>query len=394
MPKYCYYKSTFGDDNPSIKSPVNEKQRFLLYIIPSRKGAGNSVQYEGFKTTMKIADYFGRTLVLTPFLDHGGMVRTFSKDNVRQFHETFDVAKLAQKLSVASMETFKASCNQNITVITAAIAFNKLQRDIAIYNETRIFYRNVMNISLPIFNNKFVNFSEDILQSDVMCVGILQLRSFNVRDMSRRFNRVSFNKELNSYLVKAPYIMNAANQLQDTICPGNSYFAFHWRNKTGERCFFGDEECPEDFSESFSVLKFGQRIGTVVGELMDKHNLTCIYVAHPSWSKEIVNYLSLRIPRKQIFSFANITATDFVEKEEIVTDFYKISLLEKEICARGKYFLGVAESTWSRDVVEERNQYKLLSTYLELVLPFANKFLEKLPTSVWRRTIPKTDVNN
>ncbi|XP_077868610.1 uncharacterized protein LOC144359234 [Saccoglossus kowalevskii] len=97
---------------------TDKRQRYLLGLQRYGTG-GQNAQYSGFVNAVLFALITNRTLVLTPFFVHGGHVRGYSLEHMKQFNETFNVSRLNELLPLTTMEHYKSACNAyNTKVLT------------------------------------------------------------------------------------------------------------------------------------------------------------------------------------------------------------------------------------------------------------------------------------
>ncbi|XP_070547084.1 uncharacterized protein [Ptychodera flava] len=138
------------------------------------------------------------------------------------------------------------------------------------------------------------------------------------------------------------------------ICHGESYVVFHWRNRSAEMpCFFGRDKgipCADLLKE---IRKVAEQACDAIADLMKRENIKCIYVACPLWSLEIIDILSKRIPRKDIFISGDLDVPDKFKR--YFEDYYMLSLVDQEIAARAAIFISQGSSNWSDFVKELRD---------------------------------------
>ncbi|XP_070546433.1 uncharacterized protein [Ptychodera flava] len=261
---------------------------------------------------------------------------------------------LSQVVPVATIEAFKRVCNQNnIKVILWPMEATKYEI------VKKLIYTDIIDVDLP--SKDKVTILEHT-QIDQM-VSITENESCVALSIDGLEQAIKFvdSKQLgqlqhlaDKHLTPSPNIVHIANDLTKKICPGRRYLAYHWRNKTAEMaCFFGHErhenECAWRRKE---IRKFAEISAEAVTDLMKSEQIECIYLACPLWALEMVDILSKRIPRASIFTSGDILGSK--KYKTLLDDYYKLSLVEQEICLRAAVFVASHDSSWSKFVVANR----------------------------------------
>nr|XP_006824886.1 PREDICTED: uncharacterized protein LOC100374251 [Saccoglossus kowalevskii] len=187
----------------------------------------------------------------------------------------------------------------------------------------------------------------------------------------------AYQKIIDEHLVRSTWVKQITDVARADICEGRPYLALHFRNKTGEGChFFLDVRGSECEALIPTISYVADIVTVIVVDYMQKFRLDCLYVAHPLWSYEIVDHLAAKIPRRNIYTSADISAEKHPELELFKEDMYFLSLLEQEICARSSAFIGCGRSNWSIFVWKERLAAGRVASYLLKQMPGIPKELQ------------------
>nr|XP_006824954.1 PREDICTED: uncharacterized protein LOC102805113 [Saccoglossus kowalevskii] len=366
-----------GDLKPlKFKSTADSSSARYLLPIFKRSMGGSNCQYNAFKNAIKLAYETKRAVVLTPFFLHGGYVTgQYNLDNMRDFNETFNAKRLDKLLPVATLDKFKEVCNHGETkVVTWDIG------PPGHYEETRkTRFGEYYGINLPpaaeVVDPTRTTSEEVNVFDQSPCAAFYNPRVINIEFE----NEAKLSRDVDLHLVRTPNVLALADELSEYICDGEPYLALHWRNRSAEKpCVFGSKQ--ESYCQQLQAVmsELAKDASVAIRRFMDQRNIQCMYVAYPSWSKEIIDHLGRNIDRKKIYTADNITSN--VRASQIKDDFYLFSLLEQEICSRSEVFLGAGLSLWSQFVAEERLANDKESYYTHQIMGISdqNKTVLKL----------------
>ncbi|XP_070547062.1 uncharacterized protein [Ptychodera flava] len=349
-----FAETTSAVSTPPLESVTthNFRRRYVL-PIKTRMGGGSNSQFEKFKKAVVFSLLTNSTLVMPPFFLHGGHVLGFTSDHIRPFNETFDVDFLAELLPVATVEHFKDICTKHNTIVTG---WNVTSIN---YNHTsRFLYGNIIGIELP-SDDALINFDFGCSLDDILltlrnkrCVALSMDSVLGINIPNEK--REQMLTTVSEHLSRSPKIKHAVDHISGTICPEERYLAFHWRNKSTEGpCFFGREHRDDECATAKKVVReLADLAADAVSDLMKREHIKCIYVACPLWSLEIVDVLSERLPRKNIYISEDLYISP--NYKPLLDDYYTLSLVEQEIAYRAAIFVAAGYSNWSDFVSEGR----------------------------------------
>ncbi|XP_070546457.1 uncharacterized protein [Ptychodera flava] len=335
----------------ATNKPKIYSNRYLLPVKPNPSGGANH-QYRRFKKAIIMSVLTNRTLVMTPFFLSGGHVNGYTREHLRPFNVTFDADILSQVVPVAKIEAFKKVCNRNNTKVILWAGERKKYENIK-----KLIYTDMVEVDLP-SEDEVINLEQTQLDkvasitANESCVALsidgLMYIKFNNTEQTGQIEYL-----VDKYLVPAPNVVHIVNDLTKKICKGNQYLAYHWRNQSGEICFFGHERHENDCASQRKVIrKFAEISAEAVTNLMKSEQIECIYLACPLWALEMVDILSKRIPRASIFTSGDILGSP--KYKTLLKDYYTLSLVEQEISMRGAVFVATTHSSWSKFVMANR----------------------------------------
>ncbi|XP_070574423.1 uncharacterized protein [Ptychodera flava] len=360
------------------------RTKFLLPVL-KMWGGGNNVQFQSFKNVIMFALYLNRTVVLTPFYEHGGHARDgyTLPETLRLFEDTFDVDRLRALVPVATVEEYRASCPEMDFVLFWNTTYWEYTSDL---------YQDNLNIDLPPLEDaeRVPPNSWEVLQrrnDELPCVGYYDPHRYTVEVPQEDVEFLQ--RKIDRYLVRALHIKQAADRVLRDVCNGKPYMALHYRNKTGEGChFFLDVRREQCALLVPAISEAAVALATTVANYMVQHGLECLYVAHPLWSSEIIKHLSAEIPRENIYDSRSIYESQRYGLALFKSDMYFLSLLEEEICLRADAFIGSMVSNWSKFVVRERESVGRGNNYMLKQTPSKN-----IASRPLLKTSPSLDIN-
>ncbi|XP_070567852.1 uncharacterized protein [Ptychodera flava] len=342
------------------------QNRFLLPILHS--GGGPNFQYRQLKIAIAFAVYTNRTIVLSDFTHH----RTRYHIGKVLFEETFNVSVLRQFIPAVSMEDFRDRCGSHIkTAWTfyhwARYVYKPITR---YYQESRNWLRERLNVDIPDIES--VTFPKSIPESwhameetaDESCVVMVSPIGFERVHLP---NEAVISCAVDGHLVRTSFLQKAVVNVLPNICDGKPMLGFHWRNRTGEDCRVGkpsgtnETTCRELLQMQYRIL---ESIALHILSIMSQEKTGCIFMASAP-----------REPRENVLNqFAAHNLTSIITIDDVINlhnadidtfgdDDYFISLIEQEICARSKVFVGIGKSNWSTFVFRERRAFQRGKNY-------------------------------
>ncbi|XP_002736503.1 uncharacterized protein LOC100370466 [Saccoglossus kowalevskii] len=343
----------------SITNVANITAPFLLGIQRSDSGGQNN-QYLAMEKVIVMALLSNRTLVMTPFFLHGGHVRGYSTEHMRQFNDTFDVKILNELLPLATVDEFREKCTSKETkVVTWNLSAYQRSKEKLFDSELEI--RLPDNDDVIMMKKVDIHRLEEIV-NHAPCLGIYQ----SSRSRLQVNNTEEMLDKVRTHLRRSANVRNVTDRLLTGFCGGKPYLAMHWRNKSAEMpCYFQRDanKCNKVKSQLSEVVP---NITQAVAKLMKQRNISCLYISCPEWSLSILDHFSKVLPSEKVFSLRDLPVNK--DNTGIMKDYYFKSLVEQEICYRSEIFLAARMSSWSEFVVNERNiNHK--RTYLIRQLP-------------------------
>ncbi|XP_006819465.2 uncharacterized protein LOC100374429 [Saccoglossus kowalevskii] len=343
----------------AAKRPV--EVRYLLPIIADRGGGGNNVQFQAFRNSVGVAMATNRTIVLTPFFNMGMNIRTITKEEMHYFSETFDAQLLRQLIPVIPFQQFVDICGRSLSMVHYSRKANKMMA------ETIDAYTGVFNLSLPVSLGGSRETLSTVLFSSVPCLCLLDVLPNKPGHDSYYMLR---QLTIENHLKRASYIRKAADDIKSHICGNQPYLALHWRDKTTEQCAIRNIFCDKssELRMTFSVI-----VQNITSE-MKKYNLSCIFIAHPPFSKTIVEEFSKVIHPENVFDASKISLDMVAGRKDLLQDMFKLSLLEQELCTRAEVFIGSSDSSWSLSLMTERKfNPTATSLYIQDIVPITRR---------------------
>ncbi|XP_070567845.1 uncharacterized protein [Ptychodera flava] len=342
------------------------QDRFLFPVVLF--GGGPNFQFRQLKTSIEFAVFTNRTLVLSDFRHHR------SKYNVSSVHfeDTFNVSVLNQLLPTVNVKQFREKCGaRGNTVLTFYNPWRSSSMNIAnAYQTSRDWLSKRANVDIP--NVMSVTFPKSIPESwrkfnktaGDRCVVMVSPVGFEAVHLP---NEAAISDAIDGHLVRTSFLQKAVEDVLPRLCDGKPILGFHWRNKTGEKCRFGelshtnDPRCRKLLQMQYATL---ESLALKISSIMAQENAGCIFIASaPQEPRENI------LRQFAAYNLSNVIMIDDVinlhnpDIDTFADDDYFISLIEQEICARSKVFLGIGISNWSMFVFRERKAFQRGITY-------------------------------
>ncbi|XP_070558161.1 uncharacterized protein [Ptychodera flava] len=353
-----------GDSKTDITVENTRQERYLLPI--HYYFSGPNFLYRQYKYAIVMAMYQKRSIVELPFPDHFGQHADDKISRLHKFNATFDVDELNSAVSTISIDDFKKRCNDGVDAVLITPlrpSDENVSRVYETYEMHREAFALLHGIRLPKGSKvptKTVLYSDgsEPQIEEMKCLGIYSLVKFGHVNLP---DRESLTSRMLNHLRRAQKIREMAHKTVEKLCENGNYLAIHWRNKSGEGCRPNRPGPCHD-----SVRAFNENAKNIIPDikvLMAEHGLSCVYVAHDTYSKEIVRILQKgTVPR--VYDQDSILTPNGTDMA-MFQDPYFMSLLEQEICLQSGLFLSTTNSNWSSFVTAVMRLQKLPEIQME-----------------------------
>ncbi|XP_070567854.1 uncharacterized protein [Ptychodera flava] len=349
------------------------QNRFLLPVLHS--GGGPNFQYRQLKIAIAFAVYTNRTIVLSDFKHHR------SRYHIGRvlFEETFNVSIFKQFIPAVSMEGFRERCGSRITTAWtfyhwARYVYKPITK---YYQESRDWLRERLNVDIPDIES--VTFPKSTPESwrameetaDESCVVMVSPIGFEKVHLP---NEAMISCAIDGHLVRTSFLQKAVVDVLPRMCDGKPILGFHWRNKTGEECHLGrlagtnDPRCRQLLQMQYRILG---SIASHISSIMSQEKTGCIFMASAQEPRENVLNQLTAYNLTSIITIDDVINLHNADIDTFGDDDYFISLIEQEICARSKVFVGFGKSNWSTFVFRERRAFQRGKNY-DVVMDFPN----------------------
>ncbi|XP_002742411.2 uncharacterized protein LOC100378301 [Saccoglossus kowalevskii] len=348
----------FPDYYNSTRDP---KQMKYLIAVNFLQG-GPNFHYENFKLGLLYALHHKRAIFALPFANHYGLRE---QRFWWGFGETFDMGVLNNMIPVVSPKRFQEVCGGKINLMLVHPFTERNQRSFEVYKKafklSRTFMKDIVNIDLPPWEStpKSVTTSREQFfeqAEDARCLVMYKPLDFwkNIKEEIEPGRRALLLSSIYKHLDRAPSVKEMADDILKNICDGKPFMSMHWRNRTGEIC--GRQLRNSDRLNCDKLLPYissaSKKVVGGVKQIMIQHGLSCIYIAHPSYSSEIVTYMKEKIPN--VYTSQNILAMNTPAVARLRRENYLLSLVEQEIVYRGVVFIASLTTNWSEFVADQR----------------------------------------
>ncbi|XP_070556661.1 uncharacterized protein [Ptychodera flava] len=250
--------------------------------------SGPQHNYIRFRDTLPLVALQNRTLVAYPIRNHK------TQDNAseaRNLSETFDIELLKQFVPVVTPYEFFRQCNGSAVVVDLRIPSKRSNLLKEIYRDTGLLFQEIKhNKENSAAKSTFARRLSSLWEYP--CI-IYQPRSTPYYNSTLQWKKTA--KEAYRYLKKAPYLRSMGEEGARHICKGEKYLAFHWRNRSGERCTSGRKQfC--NFTR-LNLVSESPQLVKAFQNFMKLKNISCIYLAFPPFAKRMYDILRPHIPQ-------------------------------------------------------------------------------------------------
>ncbi|XP_006815302.2 uncharacterized protein LOC102806520 [Saccoglossus kowalevskii] len=345
------------------------------YIFPYIQCGGPNWFYENFLVTARFAVHHKRTLVLPTFMTHKLDTESFEE---KSFNETFDYQILRKMLPLATQEDFVKDCGSVVNETELLIDpflkgfFYSYYR--GNYNKRRS--RDIQNARMPIILPPFTvvpKTAELALTHNRQAICARCLVMFHPWDLKSLNAPDDSDRNIDSHLLRAPYIRDMAEEIVDNLCDGQQYVLLHWRNRSSEIClndsaYSKQSLCtPEKqaYYQLFTNKRIMSTVAMAISDFISSHNIKCLYVAHPRFEQEIIKSLKDIVPHLYTVNDVMALSSDLHKYKD---DNYVISLVEQEIAEKAEIFIRWSKSFWS-DMVQNKRDLNNKTTVVYNELP-------------------------
>ncbi|XP_070558153.1 uncharacterized protein [Ptychodera flava] len=375
-----YYDSTAEGQLLNQRHPIDDEENLSKsdtiikntqqerYLLPIEYyNSGPNYLYNLYKCAIVMAMYQKRSIVELPFPDHFGQHALDKRSRLRTFNATFDLSELKSVVGTISIDEFKKRCNNSVD---AVLMYPERPWDdeeathiYENYELHREVFASLHGIRLP-KGSKVP--TKGVLYSDgsgspserMKCLGMFSMLKFRHVNLPDQEN---ITAKMVNHFKRAKNVRQIAQRTMEKLCEKRNYLSIHWRNKSGEGCRPNRPGPCHD-----SVRAFNENAKNIIPDikvLMAEHGLSCVYVAHDTYSKEIVRILQKgTVPR--VYDQDSILTPNGTDMA-MFQDPYFMSLLEQEICLQSGLFLSTTNSNWSSFVTAVMRLQKLPEIQME-----------------------------
>ncbi|XP_070568673.1 uncharacterized protein [Ptychodera flava] len=385
FPSYAYSAATLTDSyelkptksikyaqqsNYSYTLPSDLRQamqnRFLFPIL--HFGGGPSFQYRQLKLAIEFAVYTNRTIVLSDFRYHR------KRHNVGRalFEDTFNASVFKQLMPAVSIQDFREKCGPRVGAAWTFYHSTRYRYDsiAGFYQQSRQWLLERANVQIP--DVKSVSFPKSIPESwrklektaADRCVVMVSPVGFESVQLP---NKQMMSDAIDGHLVRTSFLQKAVVDVLARICDGNPILGFHWRNKTGEQCRIGkkgqtnDPVCRKLLQAQYRIV---ESIASHMSLIISEEDTGCIFMASaPKEPRENVLRQLATHKLSKILTIDDVIKLHIPQVETYRDDDYFLSLIEQELCARSKVFVGIGKSNWSDFVFRERRAFQRGKNY-------------------------------
>ncbi|XP_070567187.1 uncharacterized protein [Ptychodera flava] len=343
------------------------QNRFLFPIL--HYGGGPSFQYRQLKLAIEFAVYTNRTIVLSDFRYH----RKGYIAGRALFEDTFNARVFKKLMPAVSIQDFREKCGPRVRTAWTFYHSTRYKDNNSVadlYQQSRQWLLERANVQIP--DVKSVSFPKSIPESwrklektaADRCVVMVSPVGFESVQLP---NKQMMSDAIDGHLVRTSVLQKAVVDVLARICDGNPILGFHWRNKTGEQCRIGkkgqsnDPVCNGLLQGQYKIV---ESIASHMSSIISQEETGCIFMA--SAPKEPRENVLRQLAAHKLSKLITIDDVINLHNPYIDTlgdDDYFISLIEQELCARSKVFVGTGMSNWSNFVFRERRAFQRGKNY-------------------------------
>ncbi|XP_077977389.1 uncharacterized protein LOC144432950 [Glandiceps talaboti] len=366
MPQNSSEKKMFGmaqhvlrPEIPILPKRGKMEDRYLFPVV--QFDGGPNFQYRQFKIAIQMAVNTSRTIVLTDFRHH----RSSAYGTKVSFKETFDIQHFENFIPVITINGFKAKCGSHVdSIIIAPKQGEEARRDAEhAYSVQQKWLKSVgvtipdsASTSIPHTWLEYNNRTEQLSKAD--CVVLIAPIGL---EKSYFPHKQEVADAMDKYLIRTKFLKKAVKEMIPRLCEGKPMMGFHWRNKTGEQCRIGHlraENSPRCINLSQVQQQMVKTLLKDIKAIIEQYEIGCMFVsqAPKEDSKDFMDALTSNY--SNIITIDDVSSLSHPDIDTYGGDDYFISLIEQEICARSKVFIGNGKSNWSTFIFRERRAFE------------------------------------
>ncbi|XP_077977509.1 uncharacterized protein LOC144433072 [Glandiceps talaboti] len=274
------------------------------------------------------------------------------------FNDTFNADVLNDFMPVATQKEIRQQCGKYINDVITVPYYRGRPLNFLLhsYDLQREWYRNIYDILIPDYEIAVqqVNASYAVKKThSAKCAALISPEAF---EHLRYPEMDKISDAIDGHMIRIPAIRNAISDVMPKLCGGKPIVSFHWRNKTGEMCRYHDtgrSRCDTLLQMQDRIVK---KMAPRIQDVIKENGIGCFFVAYtPDEPSNILAMLSESFAN--IITMADVIALHNPYIDSVIRDGYFMSLLEQELCARTKIFIGNGKSNWSSFIFKERRAF-------------------------------------
>ncbi|XP_065188853.1 uncharacterized protein LOC135819551 [Sycon ciliatum] len=374
-----------GDYAHPTLHPVTDTTPLLLPILPY----GPNNQFRGFRDALVLAEWLNRTLVVPPFFKHHTAV-TGGTEDTADVQDVFDWAQLANLQPMVHWEAWQELCNGTIEVMFQFKSFKlqslhaRIDRVLQIVGIHQA-YDSMAAIHKPMrVTNSFKALltpeeAQERFSSPQRCAAVL----FPYKHVDISHNTV----ELALHLRRSKHLQKLAAVFASARMSVGPYAVLHWRYNNEWGGVWCHQPVSGPYDESHltnpnfrsicrNVIALNvSHLPIVLNRLLKSRDIRHIYVATPVSEFSPV-LLALRRDFPGLLTSRDLLAVvgedTYLLKHaglKPIASNFELSIVEQELASTAPTFIGSKQSTWSSNVVFERQGlFNRMRTFREPVI--------------------------
>ncbi|XP_076822731.1 uncharacterized protein LOC143469061 [Clavelina lepadiformis] len=353
---------------PSLKS-----KGFVLPMLYFDMGPNNLFRL--FRQATVTAYEMGRGVVVPVFHRHPRMGdaaenpfvlpifdTNYTVDLVWPPSATIDAGMLKKVINTVSMKEFNRNCKGKLDVVVRCGDVDVKREDGLKHFQRAADMKIAKEITIQSYEELVPNdLSAGIIGPDEdKCMGIVYGKKC-LPDQDRWL--ATFSRIADNFWRPQP-IRNFALKFIAQKLGGKPFMAFHWRYESDwlDMCKPSRPKGARDRNREICRITMGLSyddnvrssfVETIKDKMAD-YNLKQIYLASPPNNIDLIRLLNESFPGNFFYMDDVMKFAEKTESPEFLSNNYKASFVEQEICFRSTLYLGAALSSWTQTVLTDR----------------------------------------
>nr|XP_002128401.1 uncharacterized protein LOC100179097 [Ciona intestinalis] len=377
-------KSMSGGQSPDLGVSTNfEKQKIPQpklkssgYVLPMLYfDMGPNNLFRLFRQGVVSAYEMGRTVVVPVFHRHPRMGddaenpfvlpifdTNYTVDLVWPPSETVDLGALKKAVNAISMKDFKKECKGRLDVVVQCGQVDQKRMDGIKHFQRAAEVKVMREIKVSSYEELVPNdlSAGRIGPDEYKCMGII----YGKKCLPSQDRWLATYSRVAKQFFRPLPVRKLAASFKEEVMHDKPYMAVHWRYESDwlDMCKPSRPKGARERNKEICKITVGleddeQLRSSFIQSIKDKmadYNLKVIYLASPPNNIALIRLMNASFPGNFFYMDDVMKYSLKTKGANFLTNNYKTSFVEQEICFRSAYYLGSSLSSWTQTILTDR----------------------------------------